>query len=327
MHIKLLASIPFICLSVIGAIPDMEGFPFTPYFNPIGPFQAYEKNCIFSGYYIAGKSKEKIRERMIAGEDLDNPIYVETKKAHDVSKNDRVDLTFTLPFAQILGPNGVKCKFQVINSSGESLNSLTFNIRPISPTKINPKFYLTSYYAIDDIVIDPDTYQYEHQEKFIFDRFIDYFNTDTYYRIDLRSLSMYYSSPRSFPGATAYLRFEDYQKVFPYLDNDGEISSFDIPLEVVNTYNRISFKFAKSMYVKPETLEMSFNARPGFKLTNYFYLPINKSDELLNQVFTLKVVDFGYGKTSFDWDIRYINNRHLIGGCDNSDYCVKGEII
>ena len=81
------------------------------------------------------------------------------------------------------------------------------------------------------------------------------------------------------------------------------------------------------MYVNPQTLDMSLVKYDGFVATKYFYLPINKIDLLLDQIFTIHFDEFGYGKSNFSWDMRYLNNRNLIGDCDNSDYCIKGEIV
>ena len=327
MHYRLLGLLPPICLGVLGISPSLQGFSFTPYFDIIGPFAPYCENYQFSGYYIANSNGLKIRERLVAGEDIRNPVYTETKRSHDAFKGDRVDLTFTIPFRNILGYSGINCKFMVIDESDAVLNSFSFRIKPYSAARINPKNYLQSYYTIDDVVVNPVHYEYNHTERFKFDRFIDYFNTDTYYRIDLNNISLYYECIKAFPGCQASLHFVDYQRLFPYLDNDDLIPSFDIPLQWVDTYNRISFKYANQMYVDPKTLQMSFEAKPRMKLTKYFYLPINKTEQLLNQVFTLKVSKFGYNQTNFDWDIRYINDRKLVGDCDNSDFCVKGEIV
>ena len=81
------------------------------------------------------------------------------------------------------------------------------------------------------------------------------------------------------------------------------------------------------MYVHPETLEMSFIPRDGFVATKYFYLPRNKTKQMLNQLFTLKMEKFGYGQINFSWDVRYINNRNLIGDCNDSDFCVVEEVL
>ena len=81
------------------------------------------------------------------------------------------------------------------------------------------------------------------------------------------------------------------------------------------------------MYVNQKTLEMSLD--PGVDLvpTNYFYLPINRCSDLLDQVFTIKFDSFGMNKNKFSWDMRYTNDRDLIGDCRNSEYCVDGEIV
>ena len=80
------------------------------------------------------------------------------------------------------------------------------------------------------------------------------------------------------------------------------------------------------MYVNEKTLDMSLNPKEGFIPTDHFYLPINKSSDLLDEVFTLTFNHFGHGDSNFTWDMRYTNSRNFIGDCQNSEYCIKGEI-
>ncbi len=221
---------------------------------------------------------------------------------------------------------GLKVYVDFIDIDEIPLQSFSFNIYPSQPERINPKNYINDYYSVSDIIVDPDNFRTSTSEKYKFDSLLDYFNVDNYYRLRLDDMYITYESIKECPTGLAHLHFVDYLKMFPYLDNENDVPEFDIPLTAVQSNNQVSFSFPSKMYVKPESLEMSLIARPGFVETKYFYLPVNHCRDLLDQTFTLVADSFGHNKNSFSWDIRYINNRGLLGDCSNSDYCVVGEV-
>ena len=192
-------------------------------------------------------------------------------------------------------------------------------------SKLN--YYDDVYSLVNDLVIDTDDYLNVNTEKFMFSEFPDYIDADYYHRLDIKNLKMSYYAPNIMKNAKGYLRFYDYYNIFPYLDNNETVPYFDIPVIAKEKNNEIYMSFSGNFFVNIQTLEMSFVKRGGFVKTNYFYLPLNKSNQLLDQMFTLHFDSFGFGETSFSWDMRYITNRHLVGNCDDSEYCVKGEIV
>ena len=245
---------------------------------------------------------------------------------HKVTRNSTYTLTFKLPFKSALTKRGLKVYIDFIDGDDMPLQSFSFNIMPIQPERIHPQDYIDEYYSVTDIIVDPDNYTASISEKYKFDLMLDYFNTDNYYRLSLNDLVITYESSKECPAGLAHLHFVDYLKLFPYLDNDNTVPEFDIPLTIIQSNNRVLFSFPSKMYVKPGSLEMSLDARPGFVETSYFYLPVNHCQDLLGQTFTLEAESFGHNRNNFSWDIRYINNRNLLGDCHNSDYCVVGEI-
>ena len=90
---------------------------------------------------------------------------------------------------------------------------------------------------------------------------------------------------------------------------------------------KVTINYAKTMYVNPKTLDMSLNPRTNFVPTNYFYLPINRCKELLDEPFNLRISKFGFAQNDILWTMHYTNTRLLIGDCQNSEYCVQGEIV
>ena len=326
MRIKLLLC----ALSVITPIEPQEPRPmnlYPMYFDVIGPFETNCDDYLLQGYYKALGLQSSLRERIVLEAKDGEYVHSYTTKAHNVSHGETVDMSFNLPLNSMLSSSGIHGKIMILNSSSTALNTIEFNLKPAPRTKINVKDYINDYYQSPDVVVDIDDYEKKHIEQFKFDGFVDYFNTDSYYRIDINDLSMTYSSPKAFTPCRGSLEFVDYNKVFPFLDNQEPVPSFNIPVIAEENEGKISFRFENTMYVNPQTLDMSLIARPGFQLTKYFYLPVNKSEELLDQVFTLKMEEFAQSHVSFDWDIRYVNDRNLIGDCSNSDYCVQGEIV
>ncbi len=304
--------------------PPMQA-GFTTNFSCIGPFEKGCDDYVLSGQVTAKKTFVSVVEKMTVTTMDGQLIKTEKTKYHTIVKGDSYALTFTLPFKSSLSERGLTFKIEFINGNDELIQTFSFNLKPIIRKTITAKDYINDYYVVEDIVVDPDNYSKVKDEKFKFDQALDYFNSDTYYRLSLEDVLITYECGLPFPGCIAHLHFVDYLKSFPYLDSENEVPTFDIPLRTITKNNRISFAFPQVMYVKPATLEMSLEARPGFVSTSYFYLPKNRCEEILDQVFSVDVKEFGHGKTSFTWDMRYLNNQRLIGDCSNSDYCVIGE--
>lgn len=300
---------------------------FWSFFDPIGPYVENNQNVKLKGYYYSKNDYSNVRERLSIAVIGEEETYFSTTKKHTVEANQANLLTFTLPLSDMLTKKGISCMIQVLNSESNPMYFISFNLKPVESKTINPGDYLNSKYEISDVVVDPDDYLFSHVESFTFKKFLDYFDTDHYYRIDVAQFSINYSCPKKFVETYGVLSFTDYDKLFPYLDNADQVPSFDIPITAYQSGTKINFKFKNTMYVHPKTLEMSFIPRNGFVATKYFYLPRNKTKQMLNQLFTLKMEKFGYGQINFSWDVRYINNRNLIGDCNNSDFCVVEEVL
>ena len=301
---------------------------FTTSFSLIGPFTAGCNDYRLSGRvtpnYAFIDMRERLRVYVIDGA----IIKTENKDRHTPIKRAAYNLSFTLPFKSALTSKGLRCVVDFLDYDDTLLQSFTFDIRPISPQRINPRNYVNEYFSMPDIIVDPDYYKASDTEKYKFDNFLDYFDVDNYYRLSLKKNLITYSCGLNPPQGLAHLHFVDYLRIFPYLDSNEEVPTFDIPLYVKSDGNgSVYFDFPSKMYVNPKTLDMSLTARVGFVETKYFYLPVNKCEPLQDQVFTIVAESFGHGQTSFTWDVRYLNSRHLLGDCSNSDYCVVGEVI
>ena len=331
MKHKALFFLPLTVLTTAGSVkPIMPDIPVmetsTLSLDPIGPCEVYGDDINLTGQVSSRTGFTGIRERVSVAPKGGDYSYFYTTATHNIVKNQPYSFSLPLPIHSMLSENGIDCKVATLNSSNTEIQAYTFSLKPITKAKINVIDYIKQTYVAPDTVVDPDRYSTYNSENFKFDDFVDYFNEDNYYRLNLNKLKLTYSCVKSFPGCNAKLRFTDYNNVFPNLNNGNLFKPLTIPLRAVVNGSRINFDFPEQMYVNPTTLEMSLNAKPGYRLTKYFYLPINKKTDVIDQVFTLNVTNFGHNKLSFTWNITYLNNRNLLGDCDNSDYCVVGEI-
>ena len=295
-------------------------------FKAIGPFMEYGNDYEMTGTVTPKQHYLNMKERLSVAVTGYSYSYFETKNGHDVTKNESYQLTFTLPLKSMLSNKGITCLVEFLDNDYSTIQSFTFNLKPMKRTSIDPHSYINDYFIIKDTIVDPDNYKNTVGEKMRFDGYVYYFNIDNYYRLDLNNLTMSYSCLKSGLMASAFLHFDDYDRLFEELDIEDDVPYFNITLYPYLNNGTVIFKIAETLYVHPKTLSMSFNAKPDYVPTHYFYLPINKKAEMFNQKFTLNVLSFGLNQTSFSWELRYMNTRGLIGDCHDSDYCVRGEV-
>lgn len=296
-------------------------------FPIIGPFVEGDNDYLLKGVVTPHEDVDMLREIVYFNYRDGSTYSAFMTPWHGVVKDIQYDLTFKLPLHDALYGDGINVRILFMDYDKNIHQEYMFNLSPIKPERIDPKDYMNEYYELHDIIIDPDYYPHSFSERFMFLNFPDYINVDYYYRLHIDDLSMMYASMYDYVNQTGYIRFYDYYRIFPYLDNNEDVPYFDIPIVAKMVNNLVKFEFSRQMFVNSQTLQMSFRPIKGFVKTRYFYFPLNKSEQLIDQIFTLHFDSFGYGKTSFSWDMRYLTNRTLIGDCSNSEYCVKGELV
>ena len=328
MKNKLLISLIPLSISLLGLGRAVDP-PIKTTFFPIGPFHIGDPDYELAGFATPTKTYRELREQLltyVTGEDV--PVKVSKTAYHEAGRNERYDLTFIIPINSRLTPAGLTCVLQFVDGSNNVVHSFSWNIKPVTPETINAKEYTKNYFTKTYAIVDPDDGKNKYAERIMFNKFIDYFNVNSYHRLSLTDFILTYTCDVPTTTGNAYLTFKDYNHVFKDLDDGGEVPEVRIPLTMTYKKNKgVLFAFPSKMYVNPSSLDMSLDIKPGYKETRYFYLPINRRKDLLDQKFTLEVNDFGLNETSFSWDIYYTNNRDLIGDCSNSDYCVIGEVI
>ena len=318
--------LPLFCLSLTsGSMRASSTFTFD--FPPLGPFKYPQDDYSYTFTYRTVRIYTDVRERLSCGFSHDNYIYFQTTAAHKTSTKIPNIITFKLPLKDLLKDKRMAFKIELLDKSSNVLASYAFNLDPINPVTINPRFYLSEYYVSPDVVVKPDQYQEGTSEKYRFSGFVDYFNVDYYYRLDLSKLYIDYEGLLDCPSSSGTLEFFDMRNIFPYMKKTGYFGFVSIPVKTNYSDGKVTINYAKTMYVNPKTLDMSLNPRTNFVPTNYFYLPINRCKELLDEPFNLRISKFGFAQNDILWTMHYTNTRLLIGDCQNSEYCVQGEIV
>ena len=162
------------------------------------------------------------------------------------------------------------------------------------------------------------------EERFNFSNFTHLLDLETYYRLDLSSISFFYDCYKKFEADSISLSFIDIDNLFPYIEEINGIKS--VPLYIKEDNKEISFVF-KNLYVIKNTLEMSVINRDGFIPTNYFYLPKNKINKLQGFKFIINMVNGGVSNISFDYEVEIGISHLLLGPCSDSMYCVVGGVV
>ncbi len=110
------------------------------------------------------------------------------------------------------------------------------------------------------------------------------------------------------------------------MDEDNEVK---IPIKVKESRTTTkTLTFADTFYVEPSTLKMSLTPKIGYVETKYFYFPINHLDDVLNQKFIFKINQLGTmsSRMNITFECSFNTDVHLIGDCNNSEYCLIGGI-
>ena len=320
---KLLLYLPIL------AIPSLMGVVITSVsmsFDRMGPFTKYQKDVSFK-YTLTNKSifDETVYEFFLFG-NKDVPIGKTIKTAtHSVKGNQTVECSVNLPLSMLLGDDGMIIHIELRNSSDSVLKTKEFTIYPIISSTINP--ITTDYYESNYVVasMDKDVLTVS-KERMVFHDFFDYFTTSTYYKLNINQFKIdWQSSLSEMTIGDSYLYIDGYQEYFPSLAYKGGITK--IPLKMVkdnNGYYQLTFMW--KLFVEPKTLIMSTEPRIGYRPTNCFFLPINKKHDLANMQVRFELNNVGFNKNKIIWSSKLLAANNLIGNCQDSEYCVVGEI-
>ena len=295
-----------------------------------GPYQAY---CSNQSINIEINSNTRLYTSYVtvyAGISESNYSYSKNYSSFNLAANGTKTQSIILPTREYLTSNGMYIKIQVtyhVSIDGpDKTDTKSFVIYPVATNQnIRAEDYIDSPYTIQNVSYSISLGKLSSKEEsFQFPDYIDYFNIDTYHRLNLNSVSFEYKSSGPFSYSSAYLQIYDENNCFKYIHKNDD-GYFLIPLKVNMDGNKGSFTFKNQFYVDPITAQMSFNPEQGFVLTRYFYLPKNAKEDFVDTNMNVYLYGAGYGSTNITWELEYLANQNLLGDCSDSDYCIIGE--
>ncbi len=317
-------------------------FLLTPFALSVGPISKYQLSSSIYGPFKQHDDNPNLQINISSSSLINQEVYILFKITDDnntvvaqskstntvISKYQNGKVNINLLTQAYLDVYGMNILFFLIDSSNSNnLLSSSFKVYPIKGNTYNPIEYSQSHifeystsfkFANSGVII--------YQEKYIFNDFFDYFLIDTYYRLLISQYYFSYQYINSLTYRNAYLILPDSFNNFSYIeiDDNGQIV---VPLSLIKESEKYSLSFPSTMYVNPNTLEMSLTKISGFSITPYFYLPINHLNDLSESTFTFVIEGLGCSQSNFIWKASYLVYQGLIGPCNNSDYCIVGGIV
>ena len=141
--------------------------------------------------------------------------------------------------------------------------------------------------------------------------------------IDIRNIFFEFDAYEVLNYTKCYLKFYDYYGFFPDLERSyGYVYA---PIRLRHDENKVFFDFV-SLYVNPDTLEVSKTRYKGYKPCYRIYFPFAKLDKVQETTFQIIIEEIGIVKSTFIMDIDYYPTNNLIGDCYNSDFCITGGV-
>lgn len=332
-------------LSVIGpnafSLPSSVPFTFKPIDDDILPGKVDYFNCTTFGpfsletvtndaevtftYELYSVPSQNFIERVRLLNSSNSVVASSSKTFFYYIKGDRREVTFSLRIRDYLTKDGLTLNFELVNEpSYEIVKTYSTHFYPSSDETISWLDLKQNTHTSKTLGFYSDTFSMRPLvEKIDFTHFGDYVDVDNYYRLDFTKNLIHYPSNCSFRYNSAYLLFNDKDRLFPYLSHllTGDIR---IPLSMVRNGAYIYFQFKNAFYINKRTLQISSTYRNGFVLTNDFYLPINGRSKFNGKQLYLILNGIGLDNISTTIPIRYDTSKSLVGVCTDGDYCIIG---
>ena len=292
---------------------------------PRTPYEEYT----FSGY-IYYRGKETLENTTIharfynkyyfGDDDWYSSSYAFRPK--EISPHTRINYSFSIPNVITISNSDVRVDIGLYNVSSRSYyidNTLHIGCKQYGE-------YNTKDYQVNDLVFNniynqvgkriKETYKLKSLRPFI--------NVDNYYYLDISSLVLSYDGINDISASSITLSFEDINNLYPNINKD-EYGNCLLTLSLKKE-DDYSFAF-DSLYVNPDTLDMSSNYVEGYRKTKYLFLPRNKVEEFDNYNFVLCINDLGPNEIDIVHEFTADFSSLLIGPCYKSKYCIVGGRI
>ena len=320
--IKPILPIPLLLLCGVGIKPR---YAMIPAFE-VGPYTKYQSNptvpyTIKSTY----KSEQTMYEIFRFGTQANPSQRTVTKPTHTMQPGEIYEGAFTLPTSLFLGDYGMSIKLQLFWEDGYLFKEISFVIFPVSSEVIDPTKYQEGYYCRDTHAVVADYDVHISYEKYSFPHVDDYFLTDIYYRLPLDQFVIQTTLKEDeFSYTSAFLNVYNLEPFFPGLVFKNGVAS--LPLLVSYNEGLLTLSLKNYLYVDPYDLTIYNTHKMGKRLSKTFYLPINHAKDLLGSTFSIVINEVGYNKLTFEWEVTLLSEAPLIGDCQNSGYCVVGNV-
>ncbi len=292
----------------------------------LGPYTKYQSDPLVS-YSINSTytSEQMVYEIFRFGDQKNANQYTTTKAEHNVPAKGEYQGYISIPTELFLGDEGMSITVELYWSSGSIIRSNNCYIYPIVKETINPITYSGTYVCPrTHATITKSIVKYT-DEEYTFTKIDDYFLTDTYYRLPIEQFALQTTLKESeFTYTSASLVIDGMMEYFPSLTYRRGIAT--IPLDVNYDNGLLTFSFQDILYAEPTLLMMSNTAKQGYRATRKFYLPTNHAKDLVGSPFRFVINRVGYNQSSFAWNTYLLSESPLIGDCQNSSYCVVGNI-
>lgn len=291
--------------------------------DTFGPFEKRQEDVDIDFHIIFCNQDVMtgIYEQLIVGTPERPNASVARKKSHSVSNLQEYVVTFTLPLSYYFDEDGISVTFRILNSESV-MYSKTVELYPPGNDVISPFDYVTTRFVSKPLVARfNQTKAVYSGDKLLFKNYTPYFTNDVYHRLRLDQFTFTLDTlDDSFSHGESSMTILSKNELFP-----------KYPIGIVYTKltkngSKIDISFQNILYVEPKQLTMSFVPLPGYKSTKYFYLPVNKMDEIYGMELAFEIKNIGYNKTTIRWNMTYEPTTHKVGNCYDSEYCVVGGV-
>lgn len=291
----------------------------------VGPFEKFDKNTNITFDYLYQGTNETLYEQFKVFDYGTNELLTKTVTSwHSASNKSWHTFTIPLKLRNLLSESGLLLNLQIF-STNELLFDETVELFPITHDEIDVVHGKTDRIVSRTVAFEiNNSVVKKHFDDFNFVDFEDYINADNYYTLDIdKSRFLYNNSSLLYHDAT--ISIVDERRILKnfFHDNEGKIN---LPVLITDNGEEKRFKYKNKFYVDRLNLETADYQLPEYVQTDKLYLPVNKKDDFLGTQIIFKITDAGYNKYNINVHLTYDIVRGLLGNCNSSDYCIKGEV-
>lgn len=315
-------------LALSGPISDPDEETYA-YFNInsecIGPFDLNSADKYVSFDYTYKYAAANAYETITVYNATTNMLlYKTTTQSHILKKQVKYTCTFLLKLKRYFSSEGLRLEFQIFANTSKGY----VNTAVIFPRTSQDIFVTRD--KVKRLESNKTTFWFKNgqtineKDDFNFVEFKDYIDADNYYSLDLnQNYFLYNKSVLNYEEAN--IKICDTKNVLKNLKHDTE-GNINLPLQIIDDYQTKCFDYTNWFYVDRLNLETYSYQNANTVQSSKIYLPVNRLQDFLGTKMEIQLLGCGNNKYNLYFDLSYDINRELIGNCNSSDYCIKGEI-